>query len=441
MIFNKKNTYEQHDNEIGSFYKGSVNAFGSKDTLEEDTEVDVCIIGGGLTGVSSAFHLAKKGFSVAICEARLIGWGASGRNGGQLGNGMRKDQFEIEKKLGIDHAKELWKLGLESVQTTLDLINKYKIDCNIQKGVMSAGCFKNDIKDFEFEKNHLEKNYNYSDLKLIEKNSIKDEINSDMYFSGLINNGSYHINSLKFLIGLANQLKKLNVKIFENTPVNKIENKKDYIIVHSNSKQIKSHKVVVGCNGYLDKLLGGVRNKFMPINNYVVATEPIGENKAKNIIKNNFAVCDTRFILDYYRFTEDWRLLFGAGETYTSTFMHNSEDFVRNRMIKVFPILSNVKIDFSWGGTLAITTNRLPHFGELYNNKLFFAHGYSGHGLALSTLAGKLISEKISGESERFNLFSKIRHVFIPGGDLFRRPLYSSAIFYYKLRDTIKYKI
>jgi gamma-glutamylputrescine oxidase len=441
MTFNKKSTYEQHDNENASFYKNSVKAFNSLDILDNYTEVDICVIGGGLTGVSSALYLAKKGFSVAICEARLIGWGASGRNGGQLGNGMRKDQFIIEKKLGFDHAKELWKLGLESVQISLDLINQYNIDCKVQRGVISAGCFKSDIEDFEFEKNHLEKRYNYSELELINKNSIKDEINSDMYFSGLINRGSYHINPLKFLIGLANQLKSLNVKIFENTPVTKIEDKKNHIILYSNSKKIKAHKVVVGCNGYLDKILGRIRNKFMPINNYVVATEPLGEKKAKEIIKNNYAVCDTRFILDYYRFTEDWRLLFGAGETYTATFMHESESFVRNRMVKVFPMLNNVKIDFSWGGTLAITTNRFPHFGELFNNKLFFAHGYSGHGLALSTLAGKLISEKISGEGERFDLFSKIKHTFIPGGDFFRRPIYSSSIFYYKLRDFIKYKI
>jgi len=440
MIFNKKNTYEQHDNEIGSFYKGSVKAFNSKDILENDTDVDICVIGGGLTGISSALHLAKKGFSVIICEARLIGWGASGRNGGQLGNGMRKDQFMLEEKLGFDHANELWKLGLESVETSLDLINEYKIDCNVQQGVMSAGCFKGDIRDFESEKNHLEKFYNYSKLELIDQNSIKNEINSDMYFSGLVNKGSYHINPLKFLIGLADQLKALNVKVFENTPITKIENTKNHILLYSNNKKIKSNKVVVGCNGYLDHLLGSIRNKFMPINNYVVATEPLGERKAMNIIKNNYAICDTRFILDYYRFTEDWRLLFGAGETYTSAFIHKSKDFVKNRMIKVFPILKNAKIDFSWGGTLAITTNRLPHFGQLYNNKLIFAHGYSGHGLALSTLAGKLISEKISGDSERFDFFSKVSHILIPGGDLLRRPIYSSVIFYYKLLDTLKNK-
>ena len=440
MFLNKKNTYEQHDNETGSFYSNSIKPFNSKDSLKNSVEVDVCIIGGGLTGISSALHLAKLGYSVAICESRLIGWGASGRNGGQLGNGMRKDQFTIEKKLGFDHASQLWKLGLESVQISLELIKEYKINCNVQRGVLSAGCFKNDIKDFQFELNHLLKKYDYNDLKVLNHQSIKEEIKSDMYFSGMLNKGSYHINPLKFLLGLAHELKSLNVKIYENTPVTRISDKKDFIITHSNNKTIKSHKVVVGCNGYLDKLLGTVRNKFMPINNYVIATEQLGEKKARNIIKNNYAVCDTRFILDYYRLSEDWRLIFGAGETYSSTFMHNSKEFVRKRMIKVFPTLQNYKIDYSWGGTLAITTNRLPHFGTLMNNKLIFAHGYSGHGLALSVLAGKLISEKISGNSNRFELFSKIKHILIPGADLLRRPIYSSAIFYYKLKDALKYK-
>ena len=332
MIFNKKKTFEQHDNEKSSYYKDSIKPFVSNDKLDEQIEVDVCVVGGGLTGISSALHLAKRGYSVAICESRLIGWGASGRNGGQLGNGMRKDQFTIEKKLGFDHAKELWKLGLESVETSLHFINEYKIDCNLKQGVISAGCFVKDVEDFKFEKDHLEKKYNYKNLTLIDKESIKNEINSEMYYSGLVNKGSYHINPLKFLFGLANQLKLLNVKIFENTPVTKIEERKNSLLVYSNNKTIKSQNVVVGCNGYLDKLLGGVRNKFMPINNYVLATEPLGEEKAKNIIKNNYAVCDTRFILDYYRFTEDWRLIFGAGETYTSSFMNNSKDFVRKRM-------------------------------------------------------------------------------------------------------------
>ena len=177
----------------------------------------------------------------------------------------------------------------------------------------------------------------------------------------------------------------------------------------------------------------------MPINNYIIATEPLGKKKAKEIIKNNYAVSDTRFIIDYYRFSEDWRMIFGGGETYTASFNHDSKNFVQQRMYKVFPALKKYKIEYSWGGTLAITVNRLPNFGSMMNKKLIYAFGYSGHGLALSVLAGKLISEKIIGNGDKFNFFEKIKHISIPGGGLFRRPIYSSAIFYYKMRDTINY--
>ena len=255
----------------------------------------------------------------------------------------------------------------------------------------------------------MNQKYNFDGYNYLDKNEIRDEIKTNLYTSGVLNTYSYHINPLKFLLGLAAQLKALNVKVFENTPITKIINDKSGIKLFSESKMIKANKVIVGCNGYLDKLLGNVRNKFMPINNYIIATEPLGEDKAKEIIKNNYAVVDTRFIIDYYRFSEDWRMLFGGGETYTSNFLHNSKNFVRNRMIKVFPELKEMKIDYSWGGTLAITINRLPSFGTLMIDKIIYADGYSGHGLALSVLAGKLIFEKITGITNKFNLIAKIK--------------------------------
>ena len=439
MIFNKKNTYEQHDNEIGSFYKSSIKPLNSNDKLNEDLNIDICIIGGGLTGVTSALNLSNKGYSVALCEARKIGSGASGRNGGQLGIGMRKDQIYLEKKLGKIHAKDLWDLGLEAVEECLSLIKKNNIDCSLVNGVLSAGCFNNDFKEFDIELNYLLKNYNFNGYKIFNKNEIKHQISSDIYKSGLLNLNSYHINPLKFLIGLSKILIKKNVKIFENTPVLSLVDHRDYIKVNCKKNTIKAKKVVVACNGNLDNLLNNKSNIFMPINNYVIATEPLGKEKAKEIIHNNYAVCDTRFIIDYYRFSEDWRLIFGGGETFSSYFLKDSKDFVHKRMIKVFPQLKNYKIDFSWGGTLAITVNRLPSFGIMMNEKLFYAFGYSGHGLALSGLAGKLITEKIQGNDERFNLFAKIKHISIPAANVFRRPIYSSAIFYYKLRDLINY--
>ena len=434
-MFNKNQTYEQHDNEKISFYRSSVEDLNSQDQLTSDIDVDICIIGGGLTGISSAINLSKKGYSVILCEARKIGWGASGRNGGQLGIGMRKDQFTIEKKLGLKHAKELWSLGLEAVEDVKNLIKENEIDCHLVNGVMSTACFEKDIDEYKFEIEHMAKNYDFEGYQFFNKEKIREEINSKMYLAGLLNSGSYHLNPLKLTLGLAKVAQKNNVKIFENTPIEKIREEGDRVQVMSKKGLIRANQVVVACNGYLDSILGSKKNKFMPINNYVVATEPLGEKRAREIIKNNYAVCDTRFIIDYYRFSEDWRMIFGGGETFTSNFVKNATSFVSKRMIKVFPQLQNVKIDYSWGGTLAITVNRLPHFGTLMNNKVSYAFGYSGHGLALSVLAGKLIGENIHGDHERFKFFSDINHMSIPLGSIFRRPIYSSAILYYKIRD------
>lgn len=434
-MFNKNQTYEQHDNEKISFYRSSVEDLNSQDQLTSDIDVDICIIGGGLTGISSAINLSKKGYSVILCEARKIGWGASGRNGGQLGIGMRKDQFTIEKKLGLRHAKELWSLGLEAVEDVKNLIKENEIDCHLVNGVMSTACFEKDIDEYKFEIEHMAKNYDFEGYQFFNKEKIREEINSKMYLAGLLNSGSYHLNPLKLTLGLAKVAQKNNVKIFENTPIEKIREEGDRVQVMSKKGLIRANQVVVACNGYLDSILGSKKNKFMPINNYVVATEPLGEKRARQIIKNNYAVCDTRFIIDYYRFSEDWRMIFGGGETFTSNFVKNATSFVSKRMIKVFPQLQNVKIDYSWGGTLAITVNRLPHFGTLMNNKVSYAFGYSGHGLALSVLAGKLIGENIHGDHERFKFFSDINHMSIPLGSIFRRPIYSSAILYYKIRD------
>ena len=434
-MFNKNRTYEQHDNEKISFYRSSVEDLNSQDQLTSDIAVDICIIGGGLTGISSAINLSKKGYSVILCEARKIGWGASGRNGGQLGIGMRKDQFTIEKKLGLRHAKELWSLGLEAVEDVKNLIKENEIDCHLVNGVMSTACFEKDIDEYKFEIEHMAKNYDFEGYQFFNKEKIREEINSKMYLAGLLNSGSYHLNPLKLTLGLAKVAQKNKVKIFENTPIEKIREEGDRVQVMSKKGLIRANQVVVACNGYLDSILGSKKNKFMPINNYVVATEPLGEKRARKIIKNNYAVCDTRFIIDYYRFSEDWRMIFGGGETFTSNFVKNATSFVSKRMIKVFPQLQNVKIDYSWGGTLAITVNRLPHFGTLMNNKVSYAFGYSGHGLALSVLAGKLIGENIHGDHERFKFFSDINHMSIPLGSIFRRPIYSSAILYYKIRD------
>tara|TARA_Y100000590_G_scaffold194218_1_gene220699 strand:+ start:3140 stop:4465 length:1326 start_codon:yes stop_codon:yes gene_type:complete len=435
--FNKKPTFEQHDNEDINYYQFSSSKIKLEREFEEKLKIDICIVGGGLTGISSAVYLAKKGFNVIVLEARNIGWGASGRNGGQLGGGLRKEQKILENKLGTQHALELWKMSLEAVDEVLRNINKYNIECDLQNGVLTAGYYKNDEKYFIEEKEYLQKKYNYNEYIYFNNKEIREQINSKKYYSGLLNKGSYHLHPLKYLYGLTKEALKLNIKIYENTPVKEIIETTNGVKIITQNNIIHANHAVVGCNGYLDNLLGNVRKKFMPINNYILATKPLGKEKALSLIKNNYAVCDTRFIIDYYRLSSDWRMLFGGGETLTGNYLKHPLSFVKKRMSNVFPELKEYDVDFCWGGTLAITISRFPNFGTIKNNKIIYAHGYSGHGLALTTLAGKLIAEYLSGEQERFNFFSSIPHISIPAGDLFRRPAYSLGVAYYKLRDFI----
>ena len=437
MFHTKKRTFEQHHNENITYYQFStINTVNHKQ-LNESIDTDICIVGGGLTGLSAALHLSNKGYSVTILEANKIGSGASGRNGGQLGIGMRKDQFYLEKKFGTEKAKIFWSVGLDAVRNVLKLIKKYEIDCAIKPGVLHVGNTNKDYKFFLDEINHLQKNYNYEQIEYFDEKAIKDEILSDRYYSGILLKDSFHLNPLKLTFGLMNACLKNGVKIYENSPVNQIIEKSNSIEVKSNFNVVNSNKLVVSCNGYLDNLLGSVRNYFMPINNYIIATEPLGEKYARKLIKRDVAVSDSRFMIDYFRFSEDSRLLFGGPETITSNFVKDAKKFVSKRMIKVFPDLKDAKIDFAWGGTLAISVNRMPQFGTLMNEKLYYAHGYSGHGLAMSIMGGKLVADKIIGKNDLFDLFANIFHLKIPGGDILRRPIYSSSIIYYRLLDYI----
>ena len=437
MFTTKKRTFEQHYNEKKSYYQHSVPINNNYNKLKDNIKTDICIVGGGLTGLSAALNLSDKGYTVTILEANKIGSGASGRNGGQLGIGMRKDQFYLEKKFGIEKAKIFWSVGLDAVHGVLDLIKKHKIDCAIKPGVMHVGNSNKDYKNFLKEIEHMQKNYDYDKFEYIDEKNIKNEIASNKYFSGLLLTGCYHLNPLKLTLGLMKACLDKGVKIYENSPANKITEQSNEITVSVDSNEIIAKKIIVSCNGYLDDLLGSVRKYFMPINNYIIATEPLGEEYARKLIKRNVAVSDSRFMIDYFRFSEDYRLLFGGPETITANFVKDARIFVLKRMLKVYPELKNVKIDFSWGGTLAISINRMPQFGALMNDKLYYVHGYSGHGLAMSIMGGKLIAQKIEGNNDLFDLFSNIYHFKIPGGDLMRRPIYSSAIIYYRILDCV----
>ena len=432
----------QRANHIDSYYatsyRESHGEFPEFPQLQEELTIDVCIVGGGYTGLSSALHLARQGFSVALLEAERVGWGASGRNGGHCDTGQRKDQQDLEKLVGLERARTLWNFGLEAVQTVRDLIAEYDIRCDLKEGILDVTNRQRELPDLEHEVEHMRSVYGYEHLKYCGLAEVREMVGSQNYCGGSLDAGSAHLHPLKYALGLAVAARNCGVKLFENSRVlnyKKINKDSKVSIVTSQGKVTASY-LVLACNGYLGKLSPSIAGKIMPINNFVLATEPLPQGLATELIRDDVAVADSLFVINYWKLSADNRLLFGGGENYTSGFPDDLKKFVRKYMLRVYPQLERTRIDYAWGGTLAITMNRLPVFGSQGGN-IFYAHGYSGHGVPTATFAGKLIAEAVAGTAERFDVMAGLPTYNFPGGTLLRWPSLVAGMLYYSLRDKL----
>lgn len=420
---------------IDSYYTDTAIGITDVQQLRSDYRCDVCVVGGGYTGVSAALHLAESGYDVILLEANRIGWGASGRNGGQLHSGQRKGQNELEKLFGRNRALELWQLAEESKTMVKSRISQHNIDCDFKSGLLHSAYKKSDVDYFEAEVVKLRQDYNYDQVRIVSKQEMSDMLGTDIYHGGILDSGAGHLHPLNYALGLARAARQAGARIFEHSPVTGIT-QSDPATIKTYEGKVSAGHVVFACNGYLGKLNKTMAAKIMPINNFIIATEPLGDETAAQLIRDDLAVADTKFVVDYYRLSADKRLLFGGGENYSTKFPSNIAGFVKPVMLKVFPQLADVRIDYAWGGTLAITVNRLPSFGRLAPNFLY-AQGFSGQGVALTTLAGKLIAEAVSGEGARFDLMASIPSPKFPGGTLLRYPGMVAGMLYYSLRDKL----
>ena len=375
---------------------------------------------------------------MALLEAERVGWGASGRNGGHCGTGQRKDQQDLEKLVGLERARTLWEFGLEAVQTVRDLIAEYDIRCDLKEGILYVTNRQRRLPDLEHEVEHMRSVYGYELLKYCGLAEVREMVGSENYYGGSLDAGSAHLHPLKYALGLAVAARNCGVKIFENSRVlnyKKINKDSKVSIVTSQGKVTASY-LVLACNGYLGKLSPSIAGKIMPINNFVLATEPLPEGLATELIRDDVAVADSLFVINYWKLSADNRLLFGGGENYTSGFPDDLKKFVRKYMLRVYPQLERTRIDYAWGGTLAITMNRLPVFGSQGGN-IFYAHGYSGHGVPTATFAGKLIAEAVAGTAERFDVMAGLPTYNFPGGTLLRWPGLVAGMLFYSLRDKL----
>jgi len=428
-------TVRPSENHTNSYYASSIRYAQEYPQLEGGIETDVCVVGGGYTGVSTALHLAEKGYRVVLLEANRLGWGASGRNGGHAGTGQRKEQAELEKTLGHDLASSLWDMGLEAVQLLEDLIERHGIDCDLKRGIMHVAAKPGDVDDLREGVEFLEKHYNYTGSQFIEREETRAMVGSDKFFAGMLDKPSVHMHPLNFLLGLAVAADNAGVQIFERSRVTAIQ-KGDTAIIETATGSVKAKFVVLGCNGYLEKLMPEIAPEIMPINNFMLATEPLPAALARELIRDDHALQDSLFVINYWKLSADNRLLFGGGENYSPRFPRDLKNFVRKYMLRIYPQLENTRIDYAWGGTLAITLNRMPDFGRISGN-IFYAQGFSGHGLPTATFAGKLLAEVISGTAERFDVMANLPIVKFPGGTLLRWPGLVAGMLYYSLRDKL----
>ncbi len=420
---------------IDSYYTATAIGIGDIRRANANHRCDICVIGAGFTGVSAALHLAELGYEVILLEANRVGWGASGRNGGQLHTGQRKWQSELEELFGRTRAHELWQLAEEAKYLVKNRILKHSIQCDYKPGLLHTAYKKSDVQDYKSEVIKLRQDYHYHQIRYVPREEVSEMLGTDIYHGGTLDNGAGHLHPLNYVLGLARAAREAGVVIYENSPVLEFS-QTEPVKIKTQKATVIADYAVLACNGYLDKLNQNMAAQIMPINNFIIATEPLGEQGARQLIRDDVAVADSKFVVDYYRLSADKRLLFGGGENYSSKFPANIAEFVRPVMLKVYPQLKKTKIDYAWGGTLAITLNRLPSFGKLQSN-IFYAQGFSGQGVCLTTLAGKLIAEAVSGTAERFDIMAELPSPEFPGGTLLRYPGLVAGMLYYSLKDKL----
>jgi gamma-glutamylputrescine oxidase len=416
-----------------SYYAATATPLDRFPVMKGQQRADVCIVGGGYTGLSAALHLRQRGYDVVLLEAHRVGFGASGRNGGQVGSGQRQDQVWLEKVAGKHNARRLWDLAEEAKTLVKSLVRDHAMPVTFHPGIAHACRSDAEVREVHAYAEKLRRDYGYTHLEPLDRAGIRRLIGSTAYTGGEIDRDAGHLHPLNYAIGLAEAAAKAGVRIHEGSEVHRVE-PGPRPVVRTPSGHVDCATVILAGNGYLGQLNAKVAAKVMPVNNFIVATEPLGA-AAKDLLSEPVAVADTRFVVNYWRLSEDNRLLFGGGESYGYRF----PDIIRTvskPMLEVYPQLARTRIDYAWGGTLAITVNRMPCFTRPGQNVLS-ASGYSGHGVAMATLAGKLLAEATAAENERFDLMASLPQHRFPGGTALRSPLLVAAMTWYAMRDRL----
>ena len=421
---------------LDSYYTASARPPPPTAPLSGTVSADVGVVGGGIAGCSAALALAERGYRVVLLEAQRIGWGASGRSGGQAIFGTATEQADLERLLGIEDARRVWDVSLAGLVLLRQRIERYQIDCDWVNGWMLAAIKPRQWKELQSWQADLAQRYGYSSTRLLDRTELRSTLATERYVGALYDSNSGHLHPLRYTLGLARAATQAGVEIHEASRVLSFSRRDGRIRVCTDIGALHCAQLVLAGNAWLGDTAPPLQRKLMSIGSYVIATEPLGEERARRLIANNAALCDTNWILDYFRRSSDHRLLFGGRVNYSLLNVRAVAPATRARMVKVFPQLRDTRIDYAWGCLLDITLNRAPHFGRL-EPEVYFLQGFSGHGISLAGIAGQLVAEAIAGTAERFDVFARIPHRNFPGGMLLRRPALALAMLWYRLRDLL----
>ncbi|GFE65911.1 NAD(P)/FAD-dependent oxidoreductase [Litoreibacter roseus] len=425
---------DQHGKYPDSWYTATATPLPPFPPLRGEARANLCVIGAGYTGLSAALHAAQAGMDVIVIDAQRVGFGASGRNGGQVGTTFNAAPRALAKAVGSEDAEKLIEMGHAAADLTRDLCAKHAPDASFKPGLVHADRTIGEFSETQEEVEQLLKVSDSEEIELLDRTALQEIVGSEGYEGGFINTRAGHLHPLRYAFGLARACVEAGVRIHEATAAHRVTSQ-PYPLVQTAHGRIRAENIIVATNGYGTGLTKPTASRVMPLNNFIVATQPLGD-LAQSVLSRDVAVYDSRFVVNYFRLSEDKRLIFGGGETYGYTFPKDIAGLVRKPLVRVFPQLKDVDIDYAWGGTLAITTSRLPLITQPEPH-IWAASGYSGQGVALAGFVGKIIADAVSGNAACADLLKRLPTRAFPGGGALRTPLLALAMTWYAMRDRL----
>lgn len=418
---------------IASWYAASAHPATNLPSLEGEQRADVVVLGAGITGLSTAIELAERGYRMIVLEAERVGWGASGRSGGQIIHGYGCEMSTLAAQLGREDARLLFDWSVEGVDLIAERCQRYAIDCDLVRGHAHAAIKSRQVRELQQAQQELEHDYGYSGTELWSRAQLQQQLATERYQALLYDPRGGHLHPLNYTLGLAQAARALGVQIYEGSRVLRVVEGAQLVFQCAGGAVRADFGVLAG-NAWLGALVPELERKIMPVGTYICASTPLGAERAQQLIGNNMAVADINFVLDYFRLSRDQRMLFGGRVSYSRLDPPGLRARMRSRMLSVFPQLSDVAVEYVWGGYVDISMSRAPHWGRIGAN-LYFAQGFSGHGIAATGLAGRVLAEAIHGQSSRLDVYQRIRHRDFPGGKLLRTPALVLAMLWYRMRD------